>query len=62
MPLKLLFGWKLAVLAVLFSKQILNDSQDFFVLDILIFNYVFKYETIETHAQAFLTLIILASL
>ena len=33
-------------------------SQDFFLFDILI--YFFRYETIETHARAFLTLIILA--
>ena len=55
------FGWKLAWLAVLFSRQILNGSQDFFFLfNILIFIYFFKYETIETYARAFLTLNILA--
>ena len=52
------FGWKSAGLAVLFSRQILNSSQDFFPLNTLIFIYFFKYETIETHAHAFLTLII----
>jgi hypothetical protein len=31
----------------------------FFFFNILILNYFFKYETIETHACAFLTLIIL---
>ena len=30
-----LFGWKLAGLAVLFSRQILNNSQDFFLSFIL---------------------------
>ena len=54
------FGWKLAGLAVLFSRQILNGSQDFFSLFyVLISIYFFRYETIETHAGAFLTLIIL---
>ena len=51
------FGWKSAGLAVLFSRQILNSSQDFFLLNILI--YFFKYEIIETHGRAFLTFIIL---
>ena len=32
----------------------------FFLFNILIFNCFFKYETIETHARAFLALIILA--
>ena len=45
-------------LAVLFSRQILNGSQDFFLFNIFI--YFFKYETIETHARAFLILNILA--
>ena len=45
---------------MLFSRQILNGSQDFFFLfGILILIYFFKYETIETQARAFLTLIIL---
>ena len=35
-------------------------SQDIFLFNILIFIYFFKYETIETHARAFLSLIILA--
>ena len=53
------FGWKLAVL---FSRQILYCSDDFFfsLIHILISNYFFKYETIDTHARAFLALIILA--
>ena len=50
------FWWHWAGLAVLFSRQILNGSQDFFFLfNILIFIYLLKYETIETHARAFLT-------
>ena len=47
-------------MALLFSRQLLNGSQDFFLINILIFIYFFKYETIETHARAFLTLNILA--
>ena len=50
----------MAELAVLVSRQILNGSQDFFLFNTLIFIYFFKYEAIETHARAFLTLIILA--
>ena len=51
---------KLAGLAVLFSRQILNGSQIFFCHSkTLFFIYFFKYEIIETHARAFLTLIIL---
>jgi hypothetical protein len=43
------------------SMQILNGSQDFsFLFNIFLFIYFFRYETIETHARAFLTLIILA--
>ena len=50
-----------AELAVLFSRQILNGSQDFFFpIYILIHIYFFKYETIETPARAFLTLNILS--
>jgi hypothetical protein len=49
-----------AGLAVLFSRQILNGSQDFFHIFSIIFIYFFKYETIETHARAFLALIISA--
>ena len=45
---------------MLFSRQILNGSQDFFVFNIFIFIFFFKCETIETHARAFLTLNILA--
>ena len=37
-----------------------NGSHDFFLFSILIFIYFSKYETIETHAHAFLTLILLA--
>jgi hypothetical protein len=47
-------------LAVLFSRQILNGTQDFFHIFSIIFIYFFKYETIETHARAFLALIISA--
>ena len=47
--------------AVLFSRQILNDSQDFFLFNTLVFIHFSKFKTIETHARlAFLTLIILA--
>ena len=53
------FHPKWAGLVVLFSKQILNSSWDFFHFDILIFIYFFKYEIIETHARAFFTFIIL---
>ena len=50
-----------AGLAVLFSRQLLNGSQVFFVcFNILIFIYFFQYKTIETHVRAFLTLNILA--
>ena len=49
-----------AGLAVLFSRQILNGSQDFFHIFSIFFIYCFKYETIETHARAFLALIISA--
>ena len=48
---------------MLFSRQILNGSQDFFlfIILILILTYFFlNNETIEMHARAFLTLIILA--
>ena len=54
------FWWKWAGLAVLFSRQILNGSQDFFLFNNLIFIYFFEYETIETHTRTFLTLNILA--
>ena len=50
-----------AGLAVLFSKQLLNGSQDFlFCFNILIFIYFFLYKTIEIHARAFLPLAISA--
>ena len=43
---------------------ILNSSQDFpgfqFRINVLIFYSFFKYETIENHARAFLTLNILS--
>ena len=46
-----------AGLAVLFSRQLLDGSHDFFVrFNILILIYLFKYKTIETHARAFLQL------
>jgi hypothetical protein len=45
---------------VLFSRQILNGSQDFFHIFSIIFFFFFKYETIENHAHAFLALIISA--
>ena len=55
------FNQNWAELAVLFSRQILNGSQDFFSLfNILILIYFLKYESIVTHARAFLTLNILA--
>ena len=54
------FGWKWAKLAVLFSRQLLNGSHDLFDIFSIIFIYFFKYETIETHARAFLALIISA--
>ena len=51
------FEWKWAGLAVLFSRQLLNGSQDFFFLfNILSLTYFLKYKTIETHARAFLPL------
>ena len=53
-------GLKLAGLAVLFSKQLLNGSQDLFCFNILIVIYFFRYETIETHACAILPLSISA--
>ena len=37
---------------MLFSRQLINGSQDFF----FIFIYFFKYKTIETHARAFFPL------
>jgi hypothetical protein len=52
------FGWKWAGLAVLFSRQLLNGSHDHFDIFSIIFILFFKYETIETHARAFLPLII----
>ena len=46
-----------AGLAVLFSRQLLNGSQDFFFhFNISIAIYFLKYKTIETHARAFLPL------
>ena len=54
------FWWKLAEFAVLFSRQILNGSQDFSFFYILctIFSYFFN-ETIKTNGRAILSLIIL---
>ena len=47
----------MAGLALLFSRQLLNGSQDFFFgFNILILFYFFKYKVIETHARAFLPL------
>ena len=37
-------------------KQLPNGSHDFFHIFSIIFNYFLKYETIETHARAFLAL------
>ena len=50
--------WKLAGLAVLFSRwQLLNGFKDFFVLIFSFsFRYFLKYKTIETHAPVFLPL------
>ena len=45
------FGWKLAGLAVLFSRQILNDSQDFFSHLLNNFRLIFQILN-ETHACA----------
>ena len=46
-----------AGLAVHFSRQLLNSSQDFLLrFDNLIFIYFFKYKTIETHDRSFLLL------
>ena len=51
-PILVEIGW--------IGRQILNGSQVFFLYNILIFIYFFKYESIETHAQEVVTLIILA--
>ena len=45
---------------MLFSRQLLIGSKDFFLFNILIFIYFFKWETIETHAREILTLNVLA--
>ena len=47
---------------MLFSRQLLNGSQDFNFSLIFQFSFIyfFEYETIETHAPVFLTLNILA--
>ena len=52
--LKAHFGWKLTELAVPFSRQILNGSQDFVFS--LIFIHILKYEAIEAYARTLLTL------
>ena len=54
------FRWKLAELAVLFSRQILNGSQDIFfsLIHTIFFIYLVKYETIETYTPAFFMVII----
>ena len=44
--------------SIFHALLILNGSQDFFLFHIFI--YFFKYETLETHARAFLPFIILA--
>ena len=54
-----LFGWKWAGLAALFSRQLPNGSKDFFLIFSIFKKTIFRYETIETHALSFLTLIIL---
>jgi hypothetical protein len=43
---------------VLSSRQLLNGSHDLNHIFSIIFVYFFKYETIATHARAFLALII----
>ena len=43
-----------AGLTVLFSRQLLNCSQDFFFILIFSFYLFFKYKTIEALARAFL--------
>ena len=45
---------------MLFSRQLLNGSKDFFLFNILILIFFFKRETIETHAREILTLTILS--
>ena len=45
---------------MLFSRNPTRLPGFFFLFNTLIFISFFKYETIETHARAFLTLIILA--
>jgi hypothetical protein len=47
-------------LALLFIRQILNSSKDFFLCDIIILIYFFRCETIDTDAHAFFIVIILS--
>ena len=51
-----LFWWKWAGLAVQFSRQLLNGSQNQFHFDTSIFIYFLKYKIIETYARVFLLL------
>ena len=51
------FGWKGAGLAVLFSRQLPNGSQDFFHSNILIFIYFFKYKNDFAYVLQFFSLI-----
>ena len=54
--------WNLHLIFVFWSFYIKIDQnfqKKYFHFNILIFNYSFKYETIDTHAHAFLALIIL---
>ena len=48
-------------LAVLFSRQIPNSSQDFFSLTAILFFKFFRYETFETRVLTDLSYIIFAS-
>ena len=67
-PLPLTFQYLILMLwrpcdlnLVMISSLASNGSQDFNFSLIFLFSFIFfKYETIETHARAFLTLIILA--
>jgi hypothetical protein len=55
------FGWKLAGLAVLLSRQILNGSQDISFSLIKYFSFIFfTMKTIETSARTFFIVNILS--
>ena len=56
-PILVEMGWIGCAIWQATSKQLPGF---FFLFNILIFIYFFKYETIETHARAFLTLNILS--